>query len=63
MDISPNYANDQPLFVTVWQGGIYRSTNGGDNWQETNTGYPNRRPHALVISPSYATGQTVFLGT
>jgi uncharacterized protein YycO len=61
--ISPNYKNDQTLFVTVWAGGVYRSTDGGTSWVEVNNGQPNRRLSALAFSLDYANDHTIFLGT
>lgn len=63
--ISPNYAVDQTVLVTVWHGAIHRSTNGGNSWVEANNGQPNRRPGngpTLAFSPDYAIDQTVFYG-
>jgi len=58
--ISPNYANDRTLFTTAWGGGIYRSTDGGNNWSLLNNGQPNTRPSGVYVSPYYATDRTVF---
>lgn len=38
--VSPDFSNDQIVFVATPGGGIYRSTDRGDSWQNFNTGIP-----------------------
>jgi photosystem II stability/assembly factor-like uncharacterized protein len=55
---SPDYAVDQTLFALVKDDGVYRSTNGGANWDPTGlTG--NIR--ALAISPNFTNDQTLLI--
>ena len=67
LPISPDYANDKTLFAGLGQswnwynGGVYRSTDGGDNWSAVNTGLTYQEVHDLYISPNYATDQTLFV--
>jgi photosystem II stability/assembly factor-like uncharacterized protein len=65
--ISPNYANDRTIFAGTYptgtgSGRIYRSTNGGDNWQDLGFGFTGFTVRALAISPGYASDQTIFAG-
>ena len=41
--------------------GVFKSTDGGDNWVAINTGLTNRRVHALAIDP--ASPSTLYAGT
>lgn len=65
--ISPNYAVDQTIFVGLgidWQffiGGVYRSTDGGNTWIETNKGLLYKGVGALAVSPNYAHDNTLFV--
>lgn len=38
--VSPDFSNDQTVFVATPGGGVYRSTDRGDSWQHFNTGIP-----------------------
>lgn len=70
--ISPNYIQDQTILASTWHEGIFRSDNGGKNWQKSSRGItkdgqadlPNfNRPHFsdLSISPTYGRDKTVFI--
>jgi photosystem II stability/assembly factor-like uncharacterized protein len=60
--ISPDYANDETLFVGT-ESGIFRSTNGGRAWREVDFS-PDLAPVlSLAISPNYATDGVLFAGT
>jgi len=72
--ISSNYTTDGTVFVGLsgWPtpvgAGIYKSTNGGQNWTQINNGLPSTAVHytgvsSIAISPNYATDATVFAGT
>ncbi|NUQ38316.1 MAG: hypothetical protein HUU23_11075, partial [Caldilineales bacterium] len=55
--ISPNFALDQTLFVSTWELGLLRSTDGGLNWQ----GMPGLAPtYAVAISPNFAVDGTLW---
>jgi len=59
--ISPNYQNDQTLFVGLYAAGVYRSTDSGNNWNFL-SGLGNQYIQSLTISPGYAVDGTVFAG-
>ena len=62
MSISPNFADDEMLFVGT-ESGIFRSTNGGRAWREA--GFPPEVAPVLSLAPSpdYAHDGTLFAGT
>ncbi len=55
---SPNYAIDRTIFTGTGDGGVQRSTDGGQTWTQvlfhTTT--------ALAVSPAYAASGTVYAG-
>jgi photosystem II stability/assembly factor-like uncharacterized protein len=64
--MSPNFANDKTAFAAAGfigqhgfvEGGLYRSTDGGENWTAV---HPIPYAYnAIAISPNYATDQTVW---
>ena len=59
--VSPNYASDNTVFAGAWNGGVYRSTNGGSSW--INVGFPYTTVRSLSLSPNYAVDNTVFAAT
>ena len=63
MAISPNYANDQTLFVGTKFHGVWKTTDGGNSWAEVNNGLSILDVRALAISPNYATDRSLFAGT
>jgi photosystem II stability/assembly factor-like uncharacterized protein len=63
--ISPNYHNDQTFFAARASmlsigGSIYRTTDGGDNWEWV---YGTDYVSSLAISPQFASDQTIIAGT
>lgn len=62
---SPDFANDETTFAAAGMvgqhgyadGGIYRSTDGGENWDEV---LSNLVVSALAVSPNYANDRTVW---
>jgi photosystem II stability/assembly factor-like uncharacterized protein len=42
---------DDP-YVQIWGGGIFKSTNGGNNWNAMNAGLTNVNVYALAIDPT-----------
>ncbi len=61
--ISPQYTNDQTLFVGTWGGGVFKTADGGQSWNAANTGLNNLNIHGMAISPNYGMDQTVYAGT
>jgi len=59
---SPGFAQDQTLFVATTQG-VYKSTNGGDNWLRASQGLTVTHVTALALAPDYTESQTLFAGT
>ncbi len=55
--ISPDFSNDQTIFAATYDGGIYKSTNGGDFWNEVSA---QSGLYALAISPDYVSDGTLF---
>jgi hypothetical protein len=62
---SPDFATDETAFAAAgtigqhsfFDGGVYRSTNGGENWQEI---FANQVILDLAVSPNFAGDQTVW---
>jgi photosystem II stability/assembly factor-like uncharacterized protein len=58
-------AIDQNTPATVYAGtvggGVFKSTNGGENWTAMNTGLTNNEVFVLAIDPN--TSATVYAGT
>jgi photosystem II stability/assembly factor-like uncharacterized protein len=63
--ISPTFAQDKTLFAISHQHGLFKSSNGGQSWQQT--AFPVRSitlsEYRLGLSPAYATDQTLYLAT
>jgi len=60
--ISPNYSIDSTVFAGTYSG-VYKSTDGGTNWTQVNSGLANTNIKSLAISPDYSTDSTIFAGT
>jgi len=68
--ISPNYDNifgitgtaSKTIFVGTGIG-VYKSTDGGDNWSPINTFLTNTDIKSLAVSPNFVTDDTIFAGT
>jgi photosystem II stability/assembly factor-like uncharacterized protein len=63
LELSPDYSNDQTVFVSTYGGGTVWSTDGGSTWSFKNTGLINSYTDAVAMSPDYASDQTAFIGT
>lgn len=60
--ISPNYAQDQTVFIAVSVEGLFKSTDGGYSWKELVNGLDNKGPlAAIAISPAFQADRTVFV--
>jgi DNA-binding beta-propeller fold protein YncE/photosystem II stability/assembly factor-like uncharacterized protein len=64
--ISPGFTADQTLFAATRRAGLFRSTDGGNNWEplsdryELPEGYP-QPPVGVFVSPTFERDQTVFV--
>jgi photosystem II stability/assembly factor-like uncharacterized protein len=62
---SPNFANDETAFAAAgtigqhgfYSGGVYRSTDGGENWEQI---FGNQAIFGLAVSPNFVIDQTVW---
>ncbi|MEM7343760.1 MAG: YCF48-related protein, partial [Chloroflexota bacterium] len=63
--VSPDFATDQTLFATSNVHGVFKSTDGGQQWDQTN--YPVRSTsfegYRISLSPNYGQDQTVYVST
>jgi len=59
IQLSPNYAADQTIFLASLQAGLLKSTDGGQTFARL-TSFPDNFITAVAVSPAYATDQTVF---
>lgn len=60
--VSPNFANDQTIYLNNQQGVLFKSTNGGKSFEVANRldkQSGNNAP-SLAISPNFAVDQTLF---
>ena len=57
--IVPDAANRRRLFVAISTGGVYRSDDGGDSWQDIANGVPSDFGFAMVMHPHDA--DTVYI--
>ena len=62
LGLSPAFGTDDTLFAGT-PGGVFRSVDGGDTWEEINQGLTNTNVRALVVSPAFAIDDTLFAGT
>ncbi len=56
---SPNYVNDQTVFIAS-SGTILCSDNGGDSWQASRLANPAPIISKIALSPNFSNDQTVF---
>jgi len=61
--VSPGFAEDRTLFVTVGGEGVHRSTDGGKTWENANHGLPDLWAGGIAISPRFNEDRTLFVGT
>jgi photosystem II stability/assembly factor-like uncharacterized protein len=57
--IDPN--DTDTIYAGTYGGGIFKTTDGGENWSEVNVGITNRYINALAIDPKNS--KTVYAGT
>lgn len=61
--ISPRYGVDKTLFLSIQYNGVFRSIDGGLNWQNFDDPTWNSfKTSLLVISPAFQSDSTVFVG-
>lgn len=63
ISISPNFSNDSTVFVGVFGGYVYRSTDRGLSWEQFKKGLDSKYTLALGISPNFSSDGTLFAGT
>ena len=61
--LSPGYTTDQTIFAGTYDGGVFKSSDGGASWSTVNTGLTSLRVDALALSPGYASDSTIFAVT
>lgn len=60
--LSPDYSRDKTIFVAT-SGGLYRSRDGGRDWQGLSRGLPAFfRATSVSLSPDFARDKTVYVG-
>ena len=62
--ISSNFSVDKTLYLGS-SNGVYKSVDGGNNWQAVNRGLPQikKQPTNIAISPDFPRDQTLFAVT
>ncbi|HET7090318.1 MAG TPA: hypothetical protein VFL17_16900 [Anaerolineae bacterium] len=65
--VAPNYTDSQTLLAAAnwvsgmdFYGGVFRSTDGGANWQAASAGLPKVEMRGVAFSPNYATDDTAY---
>ncbi len=63
---SPTYASDKTIFAggdrgEFWGEGVWRSQDGGDNWQAAWGGLEQRRIHQFFFAPEFASSRTLVV--
>jgi hypothetical protein len=59
---SPDYANDNTLFVGT-PNGIFRTLDGGQSWESCNFGLLDEDALCMVCAPDFATSEVLWAGT
>ncbi|MCC7355793.1 MAG: hypothetical protein IT330_18780 [Anaerolineae bacterium] len=57
--VSPGFAR-APVLLLATDFGIFRSENGGQNWQEANRGLADRAAQVVALSPAFPTDGIAF---
>jgi photosystem II stability/assembly factor-like uncharacterized protein len=57
--VSPNFSQDQTLFLATSQEGVLRTTDGGKTFTPINQGIQDQRIQDLTLSPNYPQDQTL----
>jgi len=59
--VSPNYTEDGIAYAWLQYQGLYRTTNGGRNWEQA-TEEEDWYVQSMALSPDFAADQTLFVG-
>ncbi|MGV2829111.1 WD40/YVTN/BNR-like repeat-containing protein [Myxosarcina sp. GI1(2024)] len=59
---SPNYSSDNTLLASSW-GCLFKSTNGGKQWQKHWVPKRLRRDSYMAVSPNFGSDRTIYLVT
>jgi len=58
--VSPNYAEDGTVYAWLQYQGLYRTTNGGQSWEQITE--EDWYVQSMAISPNFAADRTLFVG-
>jgi photosystem II stability/assembly factor-like uncharacterized protein len=68
--VAPNYTTSHTLLAASYEypdanpsSAVFRSEDGGVNWQRSDSGLPNAEWRSLAFSPRYADDHTVYLAS
>ena len=57
------YYFERSLLLGTLEDGVFRSTDRGEHWSSGNFGLLDLSVNCMVISPEFATDETLFIGT
>jgi len=57
---SPGFDSDGTVYISTFGDGVYKSTDRGDSWRETNNGLPDGNVTGLAVSPGYSSNGVVL---
>ena len=60
LTISPSFEKDHSVFIGFYCGGISKTVNSGDSWQDISTGLPLSEMTPIVVSPDFNADHTLF---
>ena len=62
--ISPDFSKDSTIFIGLegWDLGVFRSNDGGGDWEEVYEGLRGPVAPWVVVSPAFASDRTLFAG-
>jgi photosystem II stability/assembly factor-like uncharacterized protein len=60
LTISPSFEKDHSVFIGFYCGGISKSSNNGDSWQDISAGLPLSEMTPIAISPDFNADHTLF---
>lgn len=64
MKLSPDFANDDTIYLLTSGGGLFRSTNRGRRWERVSElGGPIDQGFTMAFSPEFASDKTMFVGS